>query len=60
MTVGIPTKNRNDKISNCLKALENQLFQDFNIIVVDGSKNDKTKRSIQSFLGSLALFILNR
>jgi len=43
VSVGIPTKNRKEKIVNCLKALKNQTFKDFNVIIVDGSEDDETK-----------------
>ena len=49
VTVGIPTKNRKDKILNCLKALENQTFKDFNVIIVDGSEEDETKEICLNF-----------
>jgi len=44
VSVGIPTKNRKEKIVNCLKALKNQTFKDFNVIIVDGSEDDETKK----------------
>lgn len=43
ISVGIPTKDRKDKLKKCLEALENQTFKDFNVIIVDGSEGEETK-----------------
>lgn len=47
--VGIPTKNRADKLRKCLEALRNQTFKDFNVIVVDSSEGEETKEVCSQF-----------
>jgi len=49
ISVGIPTKNRADKLRKCLNALRNQTFKDFNVIVVDGSEGEETREVCSQF-----------
>lgn len=47
--VGIPTKNRADKLKKCLAALKNQTFKNFYVIIVDGSEGEETKDVCSQF-----------
>ena len=59
ISIGIPTKNRKEKIVNCLKALKNQTFKDFNVIIVDGSEGDETKKICSEFSNSMNITYIN-
>lgn len=56
--VGIPTKNRADKLRKCLEALENQTFKDFNVIIVDSSKGDEPKEVCSQFSNNLDIIYI--
>lgn len=43
ISVIIPTKNNADKLDICLRSLKNQTYKNFEIIVIDGSDDSKTK-----------------
>jgi glycosyltransferase involved in cell wall biosynthesis len=55
ISVGIPTKNRADKLRKCLNALRNQTFKDFNVIVVDGSEGEETREVCFQFSNVLEI-----
>ncbi|WNZ29237.1 MAG: glycosyltransferase family 2 protein [Candidatus Bathyarchaeota archaeon] len=60
LTIGIPTKNRKDKIKKCLIALQNQRFKHFCIIVVDGSDGDETQKVCSEFSKSMDLLYIKQ
>lgn len=45
----LATLNRSKEIEACLQSLENQIERDFEIIIVDQSEDDKTKRIAEKF-----------
>ncbi len=49
LSVVIPTLNEEKYIGHLLKALEEQTFQNFEVIVVDGNSKDKTQDIVKSF-----------
>lgn len=49
VSVIIPCYNASGYIGNCLKALEQQSFRDFDVILVDDCSTDDTVQAIQSF-----------
>ena len=49
VSVVIRTKNENFWIGKCLKAIENQLYKNFEIIVVDNNSTDTTLKIIKKF-----------
>lgn len=46
----LPTHNEEDNIYHCLQSLENQLFQDFEIVVINDGSTDNTATIIENFL----------
>ncbi|WGM88489.1 MAG: glycosyltransferase family 2 protein [Candidatus Bathyarchaeum tardum] len=60
ITIGIPTKNRTDKLVNCLRAIENQNFRDFNVIIVDGSEGNETEKSSLFFSNSIDILYIKQ
>lgn len=49
ISVIIATLNRPNKLNHCLKSVLNNVFSDFEIIVVDQSINDRTKKIVYQF-----------
>ena len=49
LTVIIPTYNSEKFITKLLQCLENQIFQDFNILIIDDHSNDKTVSIVNNF-----------
>lgn len=45
----IPTHNEEENILLCLKSLENQIFKDFKIVVVNDGSTDKTQKIVEDF-----------
>jgi hypothetical protein len=39
VSVIIPTYNRHDKLLDCVKSIENSIYKDFEIIIVDNSED---------------------
>jgi GT2 family glycosyltransferase len=51
----IPTYNRRDALSTCLRHLEQQTAPDFEVIVVDDGSSDATPQFLQNYAGPLRL-----
>ena len=49
VSVIIPSYNEEKDIRKCLSSLQEQLFRDFEIIVVDDGSTDSTKKIVKSF-----------
>ncbi len=45
----IGTLNRSDCIKYCLESLKNQIYRDFEVIIVDQSKDDLTEKALEDF-----------
>jgi len=45
----IPTYNRPHLIIRAIKSVLNQTYQNFEIVVIDDSPNDKTEKVVKSF-----------
>jgi glycosyltransferase involved in cell wall biosynthesis len=58
LSIIIPTLNEEKYLPKLLKDLSQQTFQDFEVIVVDGTSEDKTVQKAQSFKKTLNLFCL--
>jgi len=56
LSVVVPSYNHQDYISETLKSLENQTFQDFEIIVVDDGSTDRTVEAVKSFPSRARIF----
>jgi len=56
ISVIIPTKNRVDYITKSIESVLNQTFQDFEIIVVDGSSTNATKDIVRNLTDSRILY----
>jgi glycosyltransferase involved in cell wall biosynthesis len=54
------TLNRNKELQICLNSLKNQLFKDFELIIVDQSDNDLTQKLVQGEEYSCLNIIYNR
>lgn len=55
VTVGIITKDRVHQLRRCLSSLTKQTNKSFNILVVDSSADDKTKKVVNSFKKKLKI-----
>lgn len=51
----IPTLNEENYIGELLKSLKEQTFKDFEIIVVDGKSEDKTKEKVMGYQNDLEI-----
>lgn len=49
-TVVVPSYNREDFIGRTLKSIQNQVFSDFEVIVVDDCSTDHTVKKVEPFL----------
>ena len=49
VSVIIPTYNRANIIGKAIKSVLNQTYQNFEIVVIDDSPNDKTEKVVKSF-----------
>jgi len=49
VSIIIPTYNEEEYIANCLIAIQNQDFEDYEVIVVDNGSTDKTKDVVSLF-----------
>jgi glycosyltransferase involved in cell wall biosynthesis len=49
ISVGIPTYNRPETIKMCLSALEKQTKKPHEVIIIDSSDNDETKKIVKKF-----------
>ena len=56
LSVVVPSYNHQDYISETLKSLEKQTFQDFEIIVVDDGSTDRTVEIVKSFPSRARIF----
>lgn len=54
-SVGIPTRDRPEKIGLCLDALSNGSLKDVQVIVADSSKDKKTEQICEKYSGKLAI-----
>jgi len=59
VSVIIPTYNRPRLIKRAIKSVLNQTYQNFEIIVVDDSENDETKKIVESFGDKRIKYIKN-
>jgi glycosyltransferase involved in cell wall biosynthesis len=59
VSVCIPVYNGEDYLSETIKSVLNQSFQDFEIVIVDNQSTDKTVNIIQSFNDSRIVFFQN-
>lgn len=57
VSVIVPCYNSEKYVERCLKALEKQLFQDFEVIVIDDCSTDETVRIITEYADRSALKI---
>ena len=56
----IPTLNEENYIGELLKSLKEQTFKDFEVIVVDGKSEDKTKEKVMEYKDNLEIkFVLS-
>jgi len=55
VSVIIVNYNGKDLITSCLKALEEQVFRDFEVVVVDNASSDSSLHEIQKFVESSTL-----
>lgn len=49
VTVITITRNRGDLIGRCIKSVQNQTYQNFEHIIVDGASTDNTEEVVKSF-----------
>ena len=56
LSVVVPSYNHQDYISETLKSLEKQTFQNFEIIVVDDGSTDRTVEAVKSFPSRARIF----
>lgn len=49
ITVIVPLYNREKTILNCLKSIQSQTFNDFEVLVVDGQSTDNSRKLISEF-----------
>ena len=49
ISVVVTTKNEQDNIENCLKSIKNQIYKNYEIIVVDNFSTDETKVIAQKY-----------
>jgi len=59
VSVVIPTYNRSDTIYRAIKSVIDQTYQNFEIVIIDDSPNDKTERVINSFDDNRIRYIRN-
>lgn len=50
VSVIIPTYNRPHLVNRAIQSLLDQTYKDIEIIIIDGSPNDKTKKALQPYL----------
>ena len=60
VTVIIPTYNRPRLIGRAIKSVLNQIYQNFEIVVVDDSPNDETEKVVKNFKDNRIKYIRNR
>lgn len=58
-SIVIPALNEEKYIGNILTCLTNQTFKDFEVIVVDGESEDRTKEVVSSFSDRLRISIID-
>ena len=51
VSVIVPTRNRADKIVECLEALARQTYANLEVVVIDDASSDGTQDAIQRFRG---------
>ncbi len=59
LSIIIPTLNEEYIVSDILECLKKQSFKDFEVILVDGNSNDKTKEIAKKYLKKLDLKVIN-
>jgi len=60
ISVVIPTYSRSHLIGRAIKSVLNQTYQDFEIVIVDSSPDDKTERMVRSFNDERIKYIHNK
>ncbi|MFH1657306.1 MAG: glycosyltransferase family A protein [bacterium] len=60
VSVIIPTYNRYDTISGAIQSVLNQTYQNFEIVIIDDSENDKTAKLINTFNEKRIRYIRNK
>ncbi len=60
VSVLLTVRNVEKYISNCLTALLNQTFNDFEIIIIDDESSDNTKKLIEKFTDNRIRYIRNK
>lgn len=60
VSVVIATYNRSQLINRAIESVLNQTYQNFEIIVIDDSSNDKTEKVIKAFNNSKIKYIRNK
>jgi glycosyltransferase involved in cell wall biosynthesis len=56
ISVIIPTKDRVDYIAEAIESVLKQTFQDFEILIIDGSSTDATKNILRNFTDTRILY----
>jgi len=59
VSVVIPTYNRSDTIGGAIKSVLNQTYQNFEIVIIDDSSNDKTEKLVNAFNEKRIKYIKN-
>ena len=49
VSIIIPTKNEREGIATCLDSILNQIYKNYEVIVVDGGSTDGTVEIVRSF-----------
>jgi len=60
VSVIIPTYNRSRLISQAIKSVLNQTYQNIEIIIIDGSPNNKTEEGIKPYLSNPRVFYFHQ
>lgn len=60
ISVIIPTYNRADLIDRAIKSILNQTYQNFEIVIIDDSPNDKTEKVVKEFNDKRIKYIRNK
>lgn len=60
VSVVIPTYNRSNTIGMAIKSVLNQTHQNFEIVIIDDSPNDKTERVVNSFDDNRIKYMRNK